>query len=57
MPLRLGMTGKSLAVTGRPRASVLLAPLPPDTLLVTEAGDLLLSDEGQAIAVESSHGG
>ena len=57
MPLRLGMTGESLAVTGRPRPSALLAPSSPDIQLATEAGDLLLGDEDQAIAVESGHGG
>ena len=57
MRLRLRLTGEGLRLTGGPPRWV--PPNPPPlarVLLVTENGDLLVTDRGEHLQVEISHG-
>jgi hypothetical protein len=56
--LRLRLTGEGLRLTGAPPGWVPPSPPPPPAraLLVTENGDLLVTDAGERLQVETSHG-
>ena len=59
MPLRLRITGEGLRITGEPSGDPApLSPPPPptDTLLANEAGETIVTDAGDGIVVEPSHG-
>ncbi len=56
MALQLRMTGETLRITGDPAGSAaLLAPQSADVLLATEAGEPILTDASEAVAVEPAH--
>jgi hypothetical protein len=52
--LRLRLTGEGLRLTGGPPRWVPPSPLPARVLLVTENGDLLVTDRGEHLQVETS---
>jgi hypothetical protein len=56
MALQLRMTGETLRITGDPAGSAaFLATQPADVLLATEAGEPILTDTGEPVAVEPAH--
>ena len=56
MRLRLRLTGEGLQLTGAPPPFLPLRPPPAEVLLVTENGDLLVTDAGERLQVKASHG-
>lgn len=57
MPLRLRFTGDGLRLTGSSRSVKRPAlPGPAVVLLATENGDLLVTQHGEHLVVEQSHG-
>jgi hypothetical protein len=57
VPLRLRITGEALRITGEPGGSAPPSPPPPsETLLATEAGETIVTDAAEGIAVEPTNG-
>ena len=53
MPLGLALTAAGLRITSRDRSNAAPAPPSPETLvLVTEAGEPLVTEQGERLAVE-----
>jgi hypothetical protein len=52
----LRLTGEGLRLTGGPPRWVPPSPPPARVLLVTENGDLLVTDRGEHLQVETSDG-
>jgi hypothetical protein len=55
VPLRLRVTGEGLRITGEPGAPAPPVPPPPEALLATEAGETIVTDADEGIAVEPTH--
>ena len=57
MALQLRLTGETFKITGDPTSRIVLPPpVTTDALLATESGEMILTDDGASLAVESSHG-
>jgi hypothetical protein len=57
MALQLRLTGETFKITSDPTSRVVLPPpVTTDALLATESGEMILTDDGASLAVESSHG-
>jgi hypothetical protein len=57
MRLRLRVTGEGLKITGSSPGFSVARPLPPgQPALVTENGDLLVTQNGERLAAEPFHG-
>jgi hypothetical protein len=56
VPLRLRVTGEGLRITGEPGPAAPPSPPPPETLLATEAGETIVTDAAEGIAVEPTNG-
>lgn len=58
MPLRTGLTGEGLRLTGDPAGSPGLIVVPPAAfLLATEDGETLADEAGESLATEAEHAG
>ena len=58
MPLRLRITGEGLRITGDPGGDARGAPprSPNEALLATEAGEPIVTETGESITAEPTHG-
>ncbi len=57
MALQLRLTGETFKITGDPTSRVVLPPpVATDALLATESGEMILTDDGASLAVETGHG-